>query len=83
MNNVKTTKELKEIILNNGMTIESTGFKGRYKVISKDGLLCKIVRFSNAKPCSYATINILNYDSDNREVWRPMYLEGFIKEMAL
>ena len=49
MNNVKTTKELKEIILNNGMTIESTGFKGRYKVISKDGLLCKIVRFSNAK----------------------------------
>ena len=82
MNEVKTRKELKQIILNNGMTIEITGFKGRYKVISKDGSLWKTVRFSNAKPCSYATVNVLDYDTDGNERWYPMYKEGLIKEMT-
>ena len=83
MNEVKTIKELKQIILDNGMTIEATGFKGRYKITSKDGLLWKTVRFSNAKSCSYGTVNILNYDFEGRETWHPMYIEGFIKEMTL
>lgn len=83
MNEVKTTKELKQILLDKGMTIKETGFKGRYKVISKDGLLWKTVRFSNAKSCSYATINVLNYDFEGREKWFPMYIEGFIKEMTI
>lgn len=82
MNEIKTTKELKQIILDNGMTIETTGFKGRYKVASKDGSLWKTVRFSNAKPCSYATVNVLDYDTDGNERWYPMYIEGFIKEMT-
>lgn len=83
MNEVKTTKELKQIILNNGMTIEETAFKGRYKITSKDGSLWKTVRFSNAKPCSYATVNILKYDADGYETWYPMYIDGFIKEMTI
>ena len=83
MNEVKTTKELKQIILDNGMVIEETGFKGRYKVTSKDGLLWKTVRFSNARNCSYATINVLNYDFEGRETWMPMYIDGFIKEMTI
>ena len=83
MNKVKTIKELKQIILDNGMAIEDTAWKGRYKVTSKDGLLWKTVRFSNAKSCSYATVKILGYDFDGRETWTPMYIEGFIKEMTL
>ena len=83
MNEVKTTKELKQIILDNGMTIEETGFKGRYKVTSKDGLFWKTVRFSNAKSCSYATVNVLDYDFEGRETWMLMYIEGFIKEMTI
>ena len=83
MNELKTTKELKKIILDNGMTIEETGFKGRYKVTSKDGLFWKTVRFSNAKSCSYATVNVLDYDFEGRETWMPMYIEGFIKEMTI
>lgn len=80
---LKTTKELKEAILNAGMTIETTGFKGRYKVTSKDGLLWKTVRFSNAKRCSYATVNVLDYDFEGRETWMPLYIDGFIEEMTL
>lgn len=83
MSEIKTIKELKQIILDNGMTIEETALKGRYKVFSKDGLLWKIVRFSNAKKWSHAMVNVLDYDVDGGEVWHPMNIEWFIKEMTL
>lgn len=79
----KTTTELKQTILDNGMTIEKTAYRGRYRVVSKDGLLWKTVRFSNAKTCSDATVNVLNHDFEGRETWFPMYIEGFIEEMTL
>ena len=83
MNEVKTIKELKQILLENGMTIENTAYKGRYKVTSKDGLLWKTVRFSNAKSCSYATVNVLDYDIEGNERWLPMYIEAFLKDTTL
>lgn len=83
MSEVKTIRELKQIIVDNGMTIEPTSLKGRYKITSKDGIIWKTVRFQNAKPCSYATVNVLHYDFEGREEWFPFYIDGFIEEMTL
>ena len=83
MRKVKTTKELKQIILDAGMTIEETAYKGRYRVVSADGLLWKTVRFSNATSLSYATVKVLYYNFEGRESWTAMYIDGFIEEMTL
>ena len=87
---MKTTKELKEAIIKAGLTIEKTNWKGRYIVSSKDGLILKTVRFSNAEYSKYdgkcineATINVLYYNCNNEECWYPMYIDGFLEDMKL
>jgi hypothetical protein len=80
---VKTTKELRQIILDNGMTIEETAYRGRYRVVSKDGSIWNTVRFSNATTFEDARVKVLYYDFEGRESWTAMSIEGFIEKMTL
>ena len=69
---------------------KKTNWKGRYIVSSKDGLIIKTVRFSNAEYSKYdgkcindATIKVLWYNHNNEECWYSMYIDGFLEDMKL
>ena len=80
-NEIRTIAGLKKAITDNNLIIEATGYKGRYKVVTEDGLYWKTVRFANAKPCYPATVYVLDYDFDGMDEWKSMTIDGFLKEM--
>lgn len=79
--NPKTTEEIKKIIEEAGYKIEKTGIKGRYKIATKDGMFWKIVRFYNAKGIRPASVNILDFNTENDERWMPVAVESFLRIM--
>jgi hypothetical protein len=73
-----TTKELKQSLIDNGLTIEPTCNKGEYKVINNDLNLWQTVRFTNQTTVKPAYIKVLKKIAD--EYFYSNYtLEQFLK----
>jgi hypothetical protein len=76
------TKQLKQALIDKGLTIEATSYKGRYKVINKDLNLWQTVTFSSQTAVKPAYIKVLK-QIDNEDFYSNYTLDQFLKLVTL